>query len=143
MAEWSGRIGSGTCEGLTTSAQGDCFLAATIVVVKSSYSLSVDTAEKAALTQALENCPPEGPEAPQPIEFQPDTTAIELTPIPIGDSSSGSDCHPAYSPCLPNLSGDALNCGDLTSDQKPVQVLVTGVDPYRLDSDGDGWGCTS
>ena len=143
MAEWSGRIGSGVCEGLTTSAQGDCFLAVTIVVVKSSYSLSVDTAEKAALTQALENCPPEGPEAPQPTEFQPDTTAIELTPIPTGDSKSGPDCHPAYIPCLPNLSGDALNCGDLTADQKPVQVLVTGVDPYRLDRDGDGWGCTS
>ena len=143
MAEWTGRIGSGTCEGLATTPQGDCFLGATIVVVKSSYSLSVDTAEKAALTRALENCPPEGPEPSQPTDFQAETTTIELTPIPTNKSSSGSDCHPAYSPCLPNLPGDALNCGDLTSDQKPVQVLVTGVDPYRLDRDGDGWGCTS
>ncbi|MYI14205.1 MAG: hypothetical protein F4108_00500, partial [Acidimicrobiaceae bacterium] len=53
------------------------------------------------------------------------------------------DCHPAYTPCLPNLPGDALNCGDLTSDQKPVTVNEIGVDPYRLDRDGDGRGCTS
>ena len=65
----------------------------------------------------------------------PDTTDTDET----GDS----DCHPAYSPCLPNLPGDALNCGDLTADQKPVTVLEIGVDPYRLDRDGDGEGCTS
>ncbi len=43
------------------------------------------------------------------------------------------DCHPAYEPCLPNLAGDALNCGDLTSAQRPVRVKKIGVDPYRLD----------
>ena len=52
-------------------------------------------------------------------------------------------CHPAYTPCLPNLPGDALNCGDLTGDQRPVTVNEIGVDPYRLDRDGDGRGCTS
>lgn len=59
------------------------------------------------------------------------------------DATGDSDCHPAYSPCLPNLPGDALNCGDLTADQKPVTVLEIGIDPYRLDQDGDGRGCTS
>ena len=34
-----------------------------------------------------------------------------------------------------------LNCADLTSDQKPVRV--TGSDPYGLDADGNGLGCTS
>ena len=140
MAEWSRRIGSGACEGLTTTPQGDCFLAVTIVIVKSSYSLSVDTAEKNALIQALQDCPPEGPEPSQPIDFQPDTPAIELTPIPTDDNDS--DCHPAYSPCLPNLPGDALNCGDLDASQRPVTVLVIGVDPYRLDRDNDGVGCS-
>ncbi len=71
----------------------------------------------------------------EPIQPPPTETAAETTSV--------SDCHPAYSPCLPNLSGDALNCGDLISDQKPVTVLVPGVDPYRLDRDGDGRGCTS
>ena len=141
MAKWSRRIGSGECEGLTTTLQGDCFLAVTIVIVKSSYSLSVDTAEKNALAQALQNCPPEGPEPSQPINYQPATPATEPTPIPT--DSGDSDCHPAYSPCMPNLPGDALNCGDLTSAQKPVTVLTPGVDPYRLDRDGDGKGCTS
>ena len=51
------------------------------------------------------------------------------------------DCHPAYEPCLPNLAGDALNCGDLTSAQRPVRVKQIGVDPYRLDRDQDGNGC--
>ena len=51
------------------------------------------------------------------------------------------DCHPAYEPCLPNLAGDALNCGDLTSAQRPVRVKKIGVDPYRLDRDQDGNGC--
>lgn len=58
-------------------------------------------------------------------------------------AAAASGCHPAYEPCLPNLPGDALNCGDLRSDQKPVTVLVPGDDPYRLDRDGDGRGCTS
>ena len=54
-----------------------------------------------------------------------------------------SDCHPAYEPCLPNLPGDALNCGHLTAQQRPVRVKQIGVDPFRFDRDGDGRGCTS
>ncbi len=53
------------------------------------------------------------------------------------------DCHPAYTPCLPNRPGDAINCGDLTSEQKPVMVNEIGVDPYHLDRDRNGVGCTS
>lgn len=54
-----------------------------------------------------------------------------------------SRCHPAYTTCIPNLPGDALNCADLSSSQKPVRVKQTGVDPYRLDGDRDGLGCES
>ena len=129
MAEWSGRIGSGVCEGTETTVDGRCFMAQKMVQVKAAYSLSVDQDEKAALTTALETC--SGRSLP--------TTEGSIT----GTIEADSDCHPAYSPCLPNLPGDALNCGDLTSAQKPVQVLVVGVDPYRLDRDRDGWGCTS
>jgi hypothetical protein len=53
--------------------------------------------------------------------------------------TGGSGCAPGYSPCLP-IVGD-LNCSDIPSDKTPVQV--TGSDPYGLDADGDGWGCTS
>ena len=58
-------------------------------------------------------------------------------------TSTPSNCHPAYTPCIPNLSGDALNCGDLSSSQKPVTVINPSVDPYNLDGDGDGQACTS
>jgi hypothetical protein len=34
-----------------------------------------------------------------------------------------------------------LNCGDIAASLKPIRV--TGSDPYRLDGNGDGWGCTS
>ncbi|HAI64018.1 MAG TPA: hypothetical protein DDY35_08950 [Acidimicrobiaceae bacterium] len=44
-------------------------------------------------------------------------------------------------PCIPNLGGDALNCGDLGADQKPVRVIEPAVDPFRLDGDNDGVGC--
>ena len=140
MAEWAGRIGSGDCEGLTTTAQGECYLAWKAVEVKAAHSLSVDQAERDALQRTLRDCPPSGPMAPSaPSVFQPATEPAP-TAAPASDSP---DCHPSYEPCLPNLAGDALNCGDLTADQRPVRVLVPGVDPYRLDRDGDGWGCTS
>ena len=53
--------------------------------------------------------------------------------------ASGSGCEPGYSPCLPRAAD--LNCADIPASKKPVRV--TGADPYRLDGNGDGWGCTS
>ena len=56
-------------------------------------------------------------------------------------------CHPAYATCIPvkgdgSGSGDAndLDCGDI---RKVVRVRQIGIDPYRLDADGDGIGCAS
>lgn len=51
--------------------------------------------------------------------------------------SSGGSCEPGYAPCLPRTSD--LDCGDISDSLKPIHV--TGSDPYRLDSDGDGLGC--
>ncbi|MDE0614628.1 MAG: hypothetical protein OXI32_09460 [bacterium] len=144
MAEWSGRIGSGTCAGLTTTPQGRCYMASKVVEVKAAYSLSVDASEKDALAEALDGCPPGGPAEPSgPSGFQTGPNEPPPTQAAAEQAASGSDCHPAYSPCLPNLSGDALNCGDLTAAQRPVTVLTPGTDPYQLDRDGDGRGCTS
>jgi 5-methylcytosine-specific restriction endonuclease McrA len=53
--------------------------------------------------------------------------------------SSGGSCEPGYSPCLPQVAD--LDCADIPADKTPVRV--TGSDPYRLDGDGDGYGCTS
>ena len=33
-------------------------------------------------------------------------------------------CHPAYSPCLPDLPGDAFNRGDPTAGQKPLPSMI-------------------
>ncbi len=52
-------------------------------------------------------------------------------------NASGSGCMSGYSPCLPKTAD--LNCADIPASKKPVRV--TGDDPYRLDGDGDGWGC--
>ena len=142
LAEWSGTVGSGTCEGVGTTPQGRCFLAGKAVEVKAEWSLSVDPSELAALRNVLQGCADGNPATPTSPISEP---ADEPTARPSQTSSTGEggDCHPAYSPCLPDLPGDALNCGDLTADQKPVTVHNPGIDPYRLDRDGDGTGCTS
>jgi hypothetical protein len=38
-----------------------------------------------------------------------------------------------------NQAATDLNCSDIAASKKPIRV--TGSDPYRLDGDGDGWGC--
>jgi len=54
-------------------------------------------------------------------------------------------CHPDYITCIPvrgdgSGAGEAndLDCGDIN---RAVQLRQVGVDPYRLDRDGDGIGC--
>ncbi len=47
-------------------------------------------------------------------------------------------CQEGYSPCLPVV-GD-LDCADVRALGK-APVRVSGSDKYRLDGDGDGWGC--
>ena len=56
-----------------------------------------------------------------------------------GGNSTGAGCQPGYAPCLPRVAD--LNCSDIPDSKKPVRV--TGSDPYRLDGDGDGYGCDS
>ena len=91
----------------------------------------MDAAEADALRSLIAGCDgdPAGPAPADPRADEPPPESML--------------CHPAYDPCLPYLPGDALNCGDLTQAQKPVRVRVIGVDPYRLDRDRDGRGCTS
>jgi hypothetical protein len=56
-----------------------------------------------------------------------------------GGNPSGPGCEPGYSPCLPRVTD--LNCDDIPASREPVRV--TGTDPYGLDGNHDGWGCTS
>jgi hypothetical protein len=70
-------------------------------------------------------------------------SSFDDPPSSEADAGPVDGCHPAYVSCLPRLSGDALDCADLTADQRPVTLRSPAVDPYRLDGDGDGVGCRS
>ena len=137
-----------------------CWYSAAWVHVKTRWSLTVDTAETDTLAGILSGCSDSDTDVglPAPVVEEEDTTTEDTTTedsttedtttedTTTEDTTTETpeeDCHPAYTPCLPNLPGDALNCGDLTSDQKPVTVNEIGVDPYRLDRDQNGVGCTS
>lgn len=58
-----------------------------------------------------------------------------------------SNCHPDYVTCIP-IKGDGSGQGDANDLDCPdigqrVTLRSAGVDPYRLDADGDGIGCNS
>lgn len=131
------------------------------VTVKIRWELSITPEDFEAVADGLADCdvgivpetptaaptaPSSPPAAPAPATA-PAPSAPATAPSPAASTPTSpkpvSDCHPAYDPCLPNLPGDALNCGDLSREQKPVTVLRPSTDPYRLDRDGDGRGCTS
>ena len=120
-----------------------CWYVAAWINVKTRWALTVDQSEADTLRDVLAGCSDDDIDVgPPAAAVQPPDTTSEDPPDSDTDDPN-NNCHPAYTPCLPNLPGDALNCGDLTSDQKPVTVNEIGVDPYRLDRDGDGRGCTS
>lgn len=128
---------------LPPESSQQCWYAAAWINVKARWDLSVDRAEADTLHNIISDCPNNAADtalpAPVVTAAQPATTT---TAAPAAGSQD-EECHPDYSPCIPHLEGDALNCGDLTAAQKPVTVRIAGVDPYQLDRDGDGQGCTS
>ena len=126
---------------LPPEADQRCWYAAAWIHVKARWELSVDPAEADTLRGIVSGCPNNAADAPPQAPVV--TTAATSTTASANSTAEEDGCHPDYSPCIPHLEGDALNCGDLTAAQKPVTVRVPGVDPYRLDRDGDGQGCTS
>jgi hypothetical protein len=88
---------------------------------------SKPTASKSTTSKptASKSAPPEARAAPKPAP----------KPAPVA-AQAASNCHPSYSPCLPD--GPDLDCGDIDG-----QVTVKGPDEYRLDADDDGTGCDS
>ena len=115
--------------------------------VKVAWRLSITTADYEATAAGLENCSSSDMgQRPAPASTGTGLLAVTTTSLPrledtVPTSGSSQGCHPAYEPCIPNLGGDALNCGDLGADQKPVRVIEPAVDPFRLDGDNDGVGC--
>jgi endonuclease YncB( thermonuclease family) len=71
-------------------------------------------------------------------QLRPDAAVDAIRAGPPSGSGSAGGCEPGYSPCLAVV-GD-LDCADIPASKKPVRV--TGSDPYNLDGNGDGLGCT-
>ena len=122
-----------------------CWYSEAWIAVKTRWELSVDAGELQALRAVVSQCQDwqlgSAPQSASPVIAASTTDSIPTTTTTLAVAEDL--CHPAYIPCLPNLPGDAMNCGDLSGAQKPVQVRTIGVDPYRLDRDRDGRGCTS
>ena len=109
--------------------------------VKIRWGLEITPRDFAVVEAGLEGCEVGGVPATsqaEPVGAAPQAGAAQAASA----APTATGCHPAYEPCLPDLPGDALNCGDLRPDQKPGTVRQPGTDPYRLDRDGDGHGCT-
>ncbi len=117
-----------------------CQYAVDWIAVKTRWDLAVDADEQASLDVQLGQCA--GADfafsAPAPALVVRASTARAPTETTLPATGR---CHPAYQPCIPHLAGDALNCGDLSRDQRPVYLIDASDDPYRLDRDGDGIGC--
>jgi len=64
--------------------------------------------------------------------------ATAIRPVVPSPPAPAGDCHPSYTPCLP-ITGD-LDCADVRA-LGVAPVRVGSSDPYRLDGDGDGYGC--
>jgi hypothetical protein len=74
------------------------------------------------------------PATSKPMTSKPAPRTVQAAPKPAPEAKS--NCHPSYSPCLPD--GPDLDCGDIDG-----RVVVKGPDEYRLDADNDGIGCDS
>ena len=134
-------------EWLPPEASGKCYLLIRVIQVKTKWSLSIDQDEYTALKELTESCGPGIPDIPSP---PPDLSSSAPTPTPTASpaqpssgygsqfyqTADGSDID-IYDA---NGNGD-INCGELPSAAKPVLVISPGSDPYRLDGDGDGFGC--
>lgn len=124
-------------------AESNCVFAEITVTTKHHWGLSVDQPEKTALGNMLKSCTAgtSNPPASSVTTTRPPTTTT--TRPPTGCRSSGlylaknGACVSDYE----DSTGD-VDCGQLPKAMKPVAVL-TGNDPYRLDSDHDGRGCES
>lgn len=122
-----------------------CVFAELTVNTKYYWGLSVDSAEKSALQRMLAGCTAGSTVIP-PGGTPPPTTPPPTTPPPSGGCAT-AEIYRAADPRLcvadyERADGD-VNCADLPKAAKPVRILRPGVDPYRLDGNNDGWGCTS
>lgn len=105
-----------------------CRYAVDWIEVKSTWALTVTSAEWTALVGMLDACPDGAP------AISPATAG---TPTPAGTPVVG--CDPSYpGVCVPPPPPD-LNCGDILD----RNFAVVGSDPHGFDANNDGVGCES
>ena len=80
---------------------------------------------------------PETPAAPArlPAPLSPDPQAQSTAGSLVSTSTTILACHPAYSPCIPFVEGDAFDCSDLDAPRMGLVIWDLAEDPYLL---GDG-----
>ena len=125
---------------------GSIFVVVLVVAMLPACSLGDSQTDEPERTQQIERTvPTKKPERTQQIERKVPTEKRRMRRLPPRPSDKDPpvvkvirSCHPSYGDCLyphaydydcvggPGLSG---------------RVRVFGRDPYRLDADGDGWGC--
>ncbi len=117
--------------------QSNCVFAELTVITKYHWRLAVDTAEKTALSNMLNGCTKTSSDATSP----PPTSPPPTQPPP-GCKTDGvySAANGACVASYEDSTGD-VDCGQLPAATKPIRVHNPSNDPYRLDSDSDGWGC--
>jgi hypothetical protein len=91
------------------------------------------------------------------IRHQVDTTTVTATEIKTHSATvtgnaqplvgAGGSCTPGYSPCLTDHGGADYDCAGGSGNgpyytTPGTTYLVTGSDPYGLDANGDGYGCS-
>lgn len=117
-----------------------CLDAEITVTTKYVWSLSVDPAEKAALSSMLTGCTSSSLTLP-PVTAPP-TTRPPVTTTPGGCKTAGVYVA-KNGVCVANYekSNGDVNCSDLPAGAKPVTLPKPSNDPYKLDSDHDGKAC--
>lgn len=142
----------GTCDPVTGINALGATAVAPAVVSPSTTSPPTDTTAPTPSSTTTTSSTTSSTAAPEPVTSTPTSSSsttstssstspptvapATVAPATVAPTTAAPDCHPNYTPCIPNLPGDALNCGDIRG-----SVRVNGGDPYRLDRDGDGIGC--
>ncbi len=124
--------------------KANCFFAIRVIQVKDKLGLSVDSLEYESILRLLSGCEVDVPLLP---DVAPPAPSDAPNPTPVdeetGECVSADIYRTADDSCIndydSNNNGD-INCSELPSSARPVELL-TGEDPFRLDGDGDGFGC--
>lgn len=123
------------------STRSHCLYAEVTVTTKYVWALTVDNAEKQALRTMLSGC--HANSSTTPTGGAPAAPAPKPPPAQSGCKTDGVYIA-ANGACVANYekaNGD-VNCGDLPAAAKPVRVPNPANDPYGLDGNRDGIGCS-